>query len=279
MKIRTRPFLSASLVIICTLVAAALALAHPPWNPFDDTRFAPITRFGPSVGIEVVARGDATNTLTSPLKAVAAPGLPNHIFIVDQPGILWAVDLSTTPPTRTKFLDVRPTSAMPVVIPLGVCGDNTFDERGLLGLAFHPQYQQNGKFYTYTSEVEAGPPSPPNFTTVAPGAADHQNVVSEWRAANPANPAAGVLPGRRQLIRANWPQFNHDGGDLAFGPDGMLYISMGDGGGADDADGQLDILARPKFPQTPTCSLTAAITGHQRAGNADSASQQSSAVK
>jgi len=268
MKIRTRPFLSASLVIICTLVAAALALAHPPWNPFDDTRFAPITRFGPSVGIEVVARGDATNTLTSPLKAVAAPGLPNHIFIVDQPGILWAVDLSTTPPTRTKFLDVRPTSAMPVVIPLGVCGDNTFDERGLLGLAFHPQYQQNGKFYTYTSEVEAGPPSPPNFTTVAPGAADHQNVVSEWRAANPANPAAGVLPGRRQLIRANWPQFNHDGGDLAFGPDGMLYISMGDGGGADDADGQLDILARPKFPQTPTCSLTAAITGHQGDGNA-----------
>ena len=72
------------------------------------------------------------------------------------------------------------------------------------------------------------------------GTADHQNVVAEWRVPNPGNPASVVDPGsRRELMRVNWPQFNHDGGDLAFGPDGMLYISMGDGGGADDADGQL----------------------------------------
>jgi hypothetical protein len=93
-------------------------------------------------------------------------------------------------------------------------------------------------------------------------------VVSEWRAVNPSDPTAGVVAGRRELIRANWPQFNHDGGDLAFGPDRQLYISMGDGGGADDADGQFDILARPKHAQTPTCSLTAPIFGHQGDGNA-----------
>jgi glucose/arabinose dehydrogenase len=103
---------------------------------------------------------------------------------------------------------------------------------------------------------------------VAAGSADHQNVISEWRAVNPADPSAGVVAGRRELIRGNWPQFNHDGGDLAFGPDAMLYITMGDGGGADDADGQFFILALPKYPQTPDCALAAPITGHQGDGNA-----------
>jgi len=260
MERRVRSLLSV-FVITCVVTVATLAAAHPPWNPFDNTRFAPITRFGPSVGIEVVTKGDATNSLTSPLKAVAAPGLPDYIFIVDQPGILWAVNLTTG--VRTKFHDMTA-----IIIPLGVCGPDTFDERGFLGVAFHPNFQLNGLFYTYTSEVESGPPNPANFTTVPAGSADHQNVISEWRAVDPANPAAGVAAGRRELIRANWPQFNHDGGDLAFGPDGKLYITMGDGGGADDADGQFDILARPKYPQTPTCSLVAPITGHQGNGNA-----------
>ena len=85
--------------------------------------------------------------------------------------------------------------------------------------------------------------------------------------ANPGNPAAPAIGGRRELLRVEWPQFNHDGGDLAFGPDGKLYISMGDGGGADDADGQDFILALPKHPQTPDCSLAAPITGHQGNGN------------
>jgi hypothetical protein len=85
---------------------------------------------------------------------------------------------------------------------------------------------------------------------------------------NPGNPASVVNPAsRRELMRVSWPQFNHDGGDMAFGPDGKLYISMGDGGGADDADGQDFVLARPQFPQSPDCSLVAPITGHQGDGN------------
>ena len=65
-------------------------------------------------------------------------------------------------------------------------------------------------------------------------------------------------------MRVDWPQFNHDGGDLAFGPDGKLYISMGDGGGADDADGQLFVTAPPRT----RLRVEAPIVGHQGDGNA-----------
>jgi Glucose / Sorbosone dehydrogenase len=89
-------------------------------------------------------------------------------------------------------------------------------------------------------------------------------VVAEWHAVSSADPALGVdLASRRELMRVDWPQFNHDGGDLAFGPDGNLYISMGDGGGADDADGQLFIVADGAFPANE-----APIVGHQGNGNA-----------
>ena len=96
MDMRVRTPLSALLLIACVVAAATPAVAHPPWNPYDTTRFAPITSFGPKVGIELVTKG--TNdpvtgapigpTLTSPLKIVTAPGLTGHIFIVDQVGKL-----------------------------------------------------------------------------------------------------------------------------------------------------------------------------------------------
>jgi len=249
----------ASLVLLLAILAAVPAFAHPPWDPFDDTRFAPITRGGPAIGIETVARGSADAPLTAPLKVVTAPGLPRHIFIVDQVGIIWVVNLATG--ARTVFLDARS-----IVIQLGVCGPGTFDERGLLGLAFHPGYRRNGRFYTYTSEPDSsGMPTIPKAVDFDP---DHHNVLSEWIAANPLNPEAPGIGPRRELMRVEWPQFNHDGGDLAFGPDDKLYISMGDGGGADDADGQDFILALPKFPQNEDCTLVAPITGHQNNGNA-----------
>ena len=225
--------------------------AHCPQTAFDTTVFAPIHRGGARIGLEAVASG-----MTAPLKSITAPGEPQRIYVVDQTGVLWSVNLANG--TRTAFVDL---SAR--LVPLGVFGPNTFDERGFLGVAFHPEYATNGLLYTYTSEPVAGPPTFPSTLPVGV-APDHQNVVAEWRAVEPGNPAAGVNPAsRREIMRVDWPQFNHDAGDIAFGPDGMLYVPMGDGGGADDADGQLFTVATGSFPV-----VQAPIVGHQVDGNA-----------
>jgi glucose/arabinose dehydrogenase len=240
------------LAALCALIPAASTLAHPPHAPYDTTRFAPITRFGPSIGLQTLATG-----LTAPLKGVTAPGQPDLLYVVDQPGIVWAINVKTG--VKSVFLDVRSR-----IVTLGVCGPNTFDERGLLGLAFHPKYTSNGLLYTYSSEPDVGAPTFPS-TVPAGTRPDHHNVIAEWRVGNPLNSASVVDPGsRRELMRVAWPQFNHDGGDLAFGPDNKLYITMGDGGGADDADGQPFVTAPPNFP---VCGETP-IVGHQGNGNA-----------
>src|SRR5262245_35985870 len=74
--------------------------AEPPWAPFDNTRFAPISKIGPAIGLEMVAKSPAppAKGLTSPLKGVVAPGLPNHLFIVDQVGKIWKLDLTAPRP-------------------------------------------------------------------------------------------------------------------------------------------------------------------------------------
>lgn len=244
MRRTVRFFFALSFFVASVLPYSGTGLAHEPGQEIGPPLADPIRTGGVHIRLQTVATG-----FVAPVKGAVAPGDFTRLFVVDQVGILWAVDLATG--GKTVFLDVRAR-----LVPLGRFGPNTFDERGLLGVAFHPNYQTNGLLYTYTSEPTSVPPTFP--TTMPAGTtADHQDVVAEWRVPNPGNPASVVDPAsRRELIRIDHPQFNHNAGDLNFGFDGMLYISDGDGGGADDQDGQI-------HPAPP-----ARVVGHQGDGNA-----------
>jgi glucose/arabinose dehydrogenase len=176
---------------------------------------------GVPIKLETVADG-----LTAPNWGTFAPGDDERLFVTDQNGILWAIDLDTG--NKSVFLDVSGR-----LVALGIGGPGTFDERGLLGVAFHPDYASNGLLYTYTSEPVDGPA---DFSTMPSGdTANHQSVIIEWQVPDPAGPASVVDPtSARELLRIDQPQFNHNGGALNFGFDRMLYISIGDGGGRDD---------------------------------------------
>lgn len=192
-----------------------------PPGPLADPLPSPIGPAEVMVELVPVAEG-----LTAPNWGTTAPGEGTRLFVSDQAGLLWAVDLGTG--NKSVFLDVASR-----LVSLGIAGPGTFDERGLLGVAFHPGYATNGLLYTYTSEPVA---AAADFSTIPVGeSADHQSVVSEWQVPNPGNPASVVDPGSaREVLRIDEPQFNHNGGGLGFGPDGLLYVSLGDGGNADD---------------------------------------------
>jgi len=246
------------------MLATAVALAALPGTSLAlhgvDVIPEPIEQGNIRIALEPVATG-----LTAPNWGSFAPGDQNRLFVVDQDGILWAIDLTTA--TKGVFLD---TSSF--LVQLGARPGDPFnlhfDERGFIGLAFHPDYQNNGKLYTYTSEPLSGPADFPMQGEISDDAADaaaalgltipnHQSVNREWVVPNPANPSSVVDPASsRVLLRIDEPQFNHNSGGLNFGPDAMLYIVVGDGGGADDQP-QADLQDFIGIP----------ILGHGEVGN------------
>ena len=168
--------------------------------------------------------------LTAPNWAISVAGDSRHLFVGDQNGKLWRLDLTNN--SLELYLDLSDR-----LVSLGAFGSGSFDERGFLGFAFHPQFTDNGLLYSYTSEPAD---QPSDFSTIpSGGTANHRSVIREWRL-NPANldqsPAA--VESERILLTVDQPQFNHNAGAINFGPDGMLYIALGDGGGADDRDRQ-----------------------------------------
>lgn len=162
-----------------------------------------------TVALERVADG-----LTSPVGLVEPGDGSGRLFVVDQAGPIRIVDAEGRL-LDEPFLDVS--DRMVTLMP-------DFDERGLLGLAFHPRFADNGRFFIfYTAPKDDDDPEEFNA----------ESHVSEFTV-SPNDPDRADPASERLLLEVNKPQFNHNGGQLAFGPDGFLYVSVGDGGGADD---------------------------------------------
>ena len=176
----------------------------------------------PQLRLEVVTSGE----LVSPVALANAGDGSNRLFAVDQRGTVSIIEDGAVLPT--PFLDIESKLVPPRTDASGAL---RFDERGLLSLAFHPHFDTagdagEGKFYVYYSA-----PSP-NGPGTDENPVDHRSVIAEYRVSGHDPNVAD--PTERILLTFDQPQFNHDGGQLAFGPDEMLYISTGDGGSSND---------------------------------------------
>ena len=150
-------------------------------------------------------------TFTRPVFVVAPPLDTRHVFVVERGG---TVRLLVDGIRRgTPFLDIR---------SLVQTSDSKEDERGLLSIAFAPDYVQSGRFYAY-------------YTSRKPPAARAGDVVIDEFHRSAANPEVADPATRRTLVAIDHDDYqNHNGGQLAFGPDSMLYAGTGDGGGGGD---------------------------------------------
>lgn len=155
-----------------------------------------------------------TDGLSHPTAMAVTKKHPNLLFICEQEGRIRIIENGKLIPG--PFLDIQKE----------IIKKEGYEERGLLGLTFHPDYAANGKFYVYVSA-----PSTKGRGT------DHQSEVREYIVSK-NNPKVADQTKMRKVLIADEPQSNHNGGCIKFGPDGFLYISLGDGGGQNDMHGQ-----------------------------------------
>ena len=141
-----------------------------------------------------------------------------RLFVVEQGGLIRIWDGAQILPE--PFLDLTDRV---------VC----CNERGLLGLAFHPDFVDNGLFYVNYIEAEPEPPEDCSH----PGGCDHNTVIARYQVSE-KDPDLADPESATRILTVNQPNIQHNGGTVQFGPDGYLYIGMGDGNGADSSAAQ-----------------------------------------
>jgi glucose/arabinose dehydrogenase len=159
-----------------------------------------------STGLEA-PRAFANLTFSSPVAMLQAPNDASRWFVVEQGGVIRTFANDPDAMAAADFLDISSR-----VLAGG--------EAGLLGMAFHPDFATNGRVYVNFSEQVGG---------------QIRSVTAEFTSMDGGQTLDSTT--ERDLFVANKPETNHNGGNLAFGPDGFLYLGLGDGGGAGDPAG------------------------------------------
>lgn len=143
--------------------------------------------------------------LSRPLYLTHAGDGSNRLFVLEQAGRIIIVSDGTV--NSTPFLDISNLSSQDIL--------SSYSERGLLGLAFHPNYAENGLFYVHYSDRSG-------------------NTVIARYSVSSDNPDVADPNSAQVIFTHPQPYANHNGGQIEFGPDGYLYIALGDGGSQGD---------------------------------------------
>jgi len=146
-------------------------------------------------------------SFTRPVDFQHAGDNSNRLFVVEQRGVISVFQNDELAAEKGSFLDIENRV------------DDSSNEQGLLGVAFHPNYESNGYFYV-------------NYTASNP----NRTVISRFKV-SPSNPNQADSSSELVLLEYDQPYSNHNGGQISFGPDGFLYIAVGDGGSGGDPKG------------------------------------------
>jgi quinoprotein glucose dehydrogenase len=142
-----------------------------------------------------------------PLWLCEAPDDTKRLFVAQQNGTVFILPKDKASRETNVFLDISDRKPLEK------------NEEGLLGFAFHPKFKKNGKFYIFYSQQNP-----------------RRSIISEFQVSK-TDPNKADVSSERILMQFGRPEWNHDGGEILFGPDGYLYIGTGDGGGKNDQFG------------------------------------------
>lgn len=203
------------IAIATGLVAATATASFPATLSAEEPKSTTINLAAPPAELDTtpmpvaVVEAYPNLRISRPIVLTGAGDGSGRLFVASQTGEIYTFDQDDEQVEDTDlFIDLSDR----------VIYKDRENEEGFLGLTFHPQFSQNGKFYVY-------------YTT---SARPHVSVLSEFQTADGSQNRVGDPASERVLMQIQQPFWNHNGGTVLFGPDGYLYVALGDGGKAND---------------------------------------------